>query len=62
MKEGISNVEEPSNVNAVGSASAVLYARTNSGELVLRLGADLPFSDLKMLETGEPVYSPVTQV
>ncbi|XP_028754222.1 rab3 GTPase-activating protein catalytic subunit isoform X2 [Neltuma alba] len=39
----------------------VLYARLNTGELVLRLGADRPSGDLTLLETGEPVYSPVMQ-
>ncbi|XP_054798208.1 uncharacterized protein LOC129303138 [Prosopis cineraria] len=39
----------------------VLYARLNTGELVLRLGADRPSGDLTLLETGEPVYSPIMQ-
>ncbi|GAB2277769.1 hypothetical protein Dimus_012473 [Dionaea muscipula] len=39
----------------------VLYARINNGELVLRLGADRPADNLTMLETGEPIYAPVTQ-
>ncbi|KAL5972580.1 hypothetical protein ACLOJK_039385 [Asimina triloba] len=34
---------------------------TSTGDLVLRLGADHPSGSLSMLETGEPVYSPVTQ-
>ncbi|TQD71859.1 hypothetical protein C1H46_042608 [Malus baccata] len=38
-----------------------IYARLSMGELVLRLGARSPSGDLTMLETGEPVYSPVTQ-
>lgn len=38
------------------------YAKTKSGELVLRLGADKRCENLTMLETGEPVYSPVMQV
>ncbi|XP_047951244.1 rab3 GTPase-activating protein catalytic subunit-like isoform X2 [Salvia hispanica] len=37
------------------------YAKTKSGELVLRLGADKRFENLTMLETGEPIYSPVMQ-
>lgn len=40
----------------------VLYAKISNGELVLRLGADKQCDSLKMLETGEPIYSPVTQV
>lgn len=38
------------------------YAKTKSGELVLRLGADKRCENLTMLETGEPIYSPVMQV
>lgn len=38
------------------------YAKNKSGELVLRLGADKRCENLTMLETGEPVYSPVMQV
>lgn len=38
------------------------YAKTKSGELVLRLGTDKRFENLTMLETGEPIYSPVMQV
>lgn len=41
--------------------SPVLYAKVSTGELVLRLGADRP-TVLTMLETGETIYSPVTQV
>ncbi|XP_057795279.1 uncharacterized protein LOC131011517 [Salvia miltiorrhiza] len=37
------------------------YAKTKSGELVLRLGADKRCENLTMLETGEPIYSPVMQ-
>lgn len=40
----------------------MVYARTSSGHHVLRLGADHPSENLTMLETGEAVYSPVTQV
>ena len=40
----------------------VFYAKISTGELVLRLGADKQCDNLKMLETGEPMYTPVTQV
>lgn len=40
----------------------LLYAKIKSGEKILRIGADRPAADLLMLETGEPVYSPITQV
>lgn len=39
----------------------LLYAKLKTGEKVLRIGADRPAADLLMLETGEPVYSPITQ-
>ncbi|KAF9672709.1 hypothetical protein SADUNF_Sadunf11G0072700 [Salix dunnii] len=41
--------------------SHLLYARISTGELVLRLGVDRPADNLSLLETGEPVYSPITQ-
>lgn len=42
-------------------ATPVLYAKVSTGELILRLGVDSR-SDLTMLETGEPIYTPVMQV
>ncbi|KAK4804884.1 hypothetical protein SAY86_004701 [Trapa natans] len=45
----------------MGSAGSSLYARISTNELVLRLGADHPSNNLYMLDTGEPIYSPVTQ-
>lgn len=57
-----SNIKESANYNGGTPASPVLYARLNTGELVLRLGAGRPAGDLTLLETGELVYSPVTQV
>jgi Rab3 GTPase-activating protein catalytic subunit len=39
-----------------------IYAKTVDGEYVLRLGASSIFQNLTMLETGEPIYSPVMQV
>ncbi|KVI10320.1 Rab3 GTPase-activating protein catalytic subunit [Cynara cardunculus var. scolymus] len=41
--------------------SPVVYARISSGELVLRLGADKRRENCTLLETGEPVYTPVMQ-
>ncbi|XP_015080321.1 rab3 GTPase-activating protein catalytic subunit [Solanum pennellii] len=41
-------------------ATPVLYAKVNTGELILRLGMDSK-SDLTMLETGEPIYTPIMQ-
>ncbi|XP_047342285.1 rab3 GTPase-activating protein catalytic subunit isoform X3 [Impatiens glandulifera] len=41
--------------------SPFLYARTSTGEFVLRLGTDKQYENLTMLETGEPIYTPVTQ-
>ncbi|CAN1339835.1 Rab3 GTPase-activating protein catalytic subunit [Linum perenne] len=39
----------------------LLYAKTSSGELVLRLGAGSKAPNLFMLETGEPIYAPIPQ-
>lgn len=44
------------------SSSPILYARLSTGELIQRLGADHPSDNLLMLETGEPIYFPATQV
>ncbi|KAJ0046143.1 hypothetical protein Pint_04100 [Pistacia integerrima] len=60
MRQSSSNVEGSSLSMGTSPASSVLYARISNGELVLRLGADRP-TDLTMLETGEPVYFPITQ-
>ncbi|KAL6544489.1 hypothetical protein OROMI_023351 [Orobanche minor] len=60
-------VQASSNVGGSSSSDNTLlldpcfYARTKCGELVLRLGADRECDRLTMLETGEPVYSPVLQ-
>ncbi|CAM6097290.1 unnamed protein product [Calypogeia fissa] len=43
------------------SQSTELCAKLKDGRLVLRLGADYPADGLRMLETGEPIYSPLTQ-
>ncbi|CAK9860416.1 unnamed protein product [Sphagnum jensenii] len=51
----------PSLALLIGRPPNLLFAKTKSGELKLRLGADLPAADLRMLETGEAVYSPITQ-
>lgn len=62
MREASSNVEgSDSSIGTVSSSSA-LYARLSTGELVLRLGANQPADNLTMLETGEPIYSPIAQV
>lgn len=52
---------EESAISNDNPAGPMLYARLSTGELVLRLGADRPFGNVTMLETGEPVYCPVTQ-
>lgn len=61
MRQSSSNVEDSSPCMDTMPETPVLYARVCTGELVLRLGAYQP-TDLIMLETGEPVYSPITQV
>ncbi|KAF8391531.1 hypothetical protein HHK36_023836 [Tetracentron sinense] len=60
MGEASPNIGESAVSLGMVSSSPLLYARISSGDLVLRLGADHP-SELTMLETGELVYSPVTQ-
>lgn len=60
LREASSNTESRTSEVTV-PANSLLYAKLNNGELALRLGADCPFGNLKMLETGEAVYSPVTQ-
>ncbi|GFP98156.1 rab3 GTPase-activating protein catalytic subunit [Phtheirospermum japonicum] len=65
--ESLESVEASSNAAASLASDSNLprdprsYARTKSGERVLRLGADRVCDNLTMLETGEPVYSPVMQ-
>ncbi|XP_038691822.1 uncharacterized protein LOC119990075 isoform X2 [Tripterygium wilfordii] len=54
-------VNEANSSSEESAAIPLLYARISTGELVLRLGADRPADDLAMLETGEPVYCPITQ-
>ncbi|KAI4307988.1 hypothetical protein L6164_031109 [Bauhinia variegata] len=61
LMEASSNIKESADHGERIPASPLLYARLNTGELVLRLGADRPCGDLTLLETGEPVYSPFTQ-
>ncbi|KAM0063526.1 putative Rab3 GTPase-activating protein catalytic subunit [Helianthus debilis subsp. tardiflorus] len=38
-----------------------VYARISSGKFVLRLGADKQLENTTLLDTGEPVYTPVMQ-
>ncbi|XP_038905830.1 uncharacterized protein LOC120091781 [Benincasa hispida] len=60
LREASSNAESRTSEITI-PGNTLLYARLNNGELALRLGADCPFGNHKMLETGEAVYSPVTQ-
>ncbi|XP_010545230.1 PREDICTED: uncharacterized protein LOC104817673 [Tarenaya hassleriana] len=54
--------DEDSDVSE-GTASSVplLYAKSNTGELILRLGVNHRVENLTLLETGQPVYAPITQ-
>ncbi|XP_042485226.1 rab3 GTPase-activating protein catalytic subunit isoform X2 [Macadamia integrifolia] len=61
MREANPDVEQSVDSHGMVSMGPVLYARSSDGDLVLRLGADHLSENLTMLETGEPVYSPVTQ-
>ncbi|KAM7251178.1 hypothetical protein ACFE04_023061 [Oxalis oulophora] len=60
MRDGNPNAEDVAVPEDI-PAGPLLYARHSSGELVLRLGADRPTCNLRMLETGEPIYAPITQ-
>ncbi|XP_034678851.1 uncharacterized protein LOC117909054 isoform X3 [Vitis riparia] len=61
IREAGSNIEEPFVSKGLVDEKSILYARISTGELVLRLGAGRPSDNLMMLETGEPIYVPVTQ-
>ncbi|KAL8509924.1 hypothetical protein ACS0TY_016952 [Phlomoides rotata] len=56
-----SNAADFSASDSTSPLDPCFYAKTKSGELVLRLGADRECENLTMLETGEPIYSPVLQ-
>uniref|UniRef100_M8C8Z5 Rab3GAP catalytic subunit conserved domain-containing protein n=1 Tax=Aegilops tauschii TaxID=37682 RepID=M8C8Z5_AEGTA len=43
------------------SRDSGIYASNSSGDQVLRLGVDCASGNLTLLETGEPVYSPILQ-
>ncbi|KAG0483959.1 hypothetical protein HPP92_012043 [Vanilla planifolia] len=58
-KEG--SLENSSSRGSPENSNYMSYARLVSGEYILRLGADCVTENLTMLETGEPVYSPITQ-
>ncbi|MBA0722100.1 hypothetical protein Golax_009580, partial [Gossypium laxum] len=61
MMEAGSNVKESDVSKGTVSAGSALYARLKTGELVFRQGANQLIENLPMLETGEPIYSPITQ-
>ncbi|KAG0481557.1 hypothetical protein HPP92_012415 [Vanilla planifolia] len=58
-KEG--SLDNSSSLGSPENSNYMSYARLVSGEYILRLGADCVTENLTMLETGEPVYSPITQ-
>ncbi|CAN1147094.1 Rab3 GTPase-activating protein catalytic subunit (Fragments) [Linum perenne] len=55
------NTFSEESARGVNAPRHLLYAKMSNGELVLRLGAGSKAPDLFMLETGEPIYSPVPQ-
>ncbi|KAK9133348.1 hypothetical protein Scep_012876 [Stephania cephalantha] len=61
LREANSNGEDLVTVPSQLSSSFLLYAKVSTGDFILRLGADSPSESLTMLETGEPIYSPITQ-
>lgn len=62
IAQASSNVDMPSVSEGTFPVNSLLYASTSTGELVLRLGADKKWDNVVMLETGQPVYTPVMQV
>lgn len=62
IRQATSANEESDVSKAMGSPVSLLYAKSNTGEPILRLGVYHPVENLTMLETGEPVYAPITQV
>ena len=62
IRQASANIEERAVSEGTVPVTPLLYARISTGELVLRLGADKDFENLTMLETGEPVYTPIMQV
>ncbi|XP_024012349.1 rab3 GTPase-activating protein catalytic subunit isoform X2 [Eutrema salsugineum] len=61
MRQASSADEESDVSEAMASPISLLYAKSNTGELILRLGVNHQVENLAMLETGEPVYAPITQ-
>lgn len=51
----------PSSVEKITSGP-FLHAKTNTGDVIVRLGVSHQADDLTLLETGEPVYAPLSQV
>ena len=62
LRQASSANEESYVSEATASPVSLLYAKSSTGELILRLGVYHQVENLTMLETGEPVYAPVTQV
>lgn len=61
LKEANLENKSLADISGTISPSNILYACIGSGDYILRLGADHPSETLTMLETGEPIYSPITQ-
>ncbi|KAE8723538.1 putative pentatricopeptide repeat-containing protein [Hibiscus syriacus] len=61
MMEASSSVKETDVSMGTMSVRSSLCARVKTRELVLRQGANKLIENLTMLETGEPIYSPITQ-
>ncbi|EPS60286.1 hypothetical protein M569_14518, partial [Genlisea aurea] len=61
MAEACSNRLTSSGCAETPSCDPRLYAKTKSGDIVVRLGADKMSGNLTMLETGDPIFSPILQ-
>lgn len=62
IREAGCSPKDSSGLKTEAPIDSRIYAKLKSGELVLRIGADGPAENLTMLETGEPILSPITQV
>ncbi|KAL3503534.1 hypothetical protein ACH5RR_037983 [Cinchona calisaya] len=61
LRQASPTVNKSSDSEGINPLDSIMYARTSTEELVLRLGADKNFDNVTMLETGEPVFTPVMQ-
>ncbi|XP_010536669.1 PREDICTED: rab3 GTPase-activating protein catalytic subunit [Tarenaya hassleriana] len=61
MRQASSTDEDSDVSEGMPSSVRLLYTKSNTGEFILRLGVSHQVENLTLLETGEPVYAPITQ-